>query len=335
MGGIILLSLLGLGLTSLILSDDDQDSADANDQITDDDQMTLGTEEDNFLYSEDARAYLEENGIVNDENADNAVFLEGPLNVDTGAGNDVVFGSASNDFIRVGAGEDYISSGNGNDALFGGLQNDELHGNAGEDTILGGFGRDLIIGGDDDDLIRGGHGDDELRGDDGAGSRFAGNDTIFGDEGDDILFGALGADMLHGGDGNDRIDGRDDGIADGLLGPTDNDESDEIYGDNGNDVLTLGQNDIAFGGNGSDTFQVGQWITADNQAEIRDFDSTDDKIEVVYDQDLEEEPIVTIETSRVTDDALILIDGVVVANVIGAKNLISVSDVLISQEEFG
>ena len=334
MGGIILFSLLGLGLTSLIFPDDDEDRADANNQITDDDQVTFGPE-DNFIFEENNRAFLEDNDLFTDENIDNAVSLDGALNVGAGAGDDQVYGSELNDTISVGAGDDFVSGWSGDDAISGGRQNDELHGNSGEDTIRGGYGRDLIIGGDDDDLLRGGHGDDELRGDAGAGSRYAGNDTIFGDEGNDLLFGALGADMLHGGDGNDSIDGRDDGIADGLLGPTDSDESDEIYGDDGNDVLTLGQNDIAFGGNGSDTFQLGQWITTDNQAEIRDFDPTDDKIEVVYDQDLEDEPIVTIETSRVTDDALILIDGVVVANVIGAKNLISASDVLISQEQFG
>ena len=232
MGGIILFSLLGLGLTSLIFPDDDEDREDANNQITDDDQVTFGPE-DNFIFEENNRAFLEDNDLFTDENIDNAVSLDGALNVGAGAGDDQVYGSELNDTISVGAGDDFVSGWSRDDAISGGRQNDE------------------------------------------------------------------------------------------------------IYGDDGNDVLTLGQNDIAFGGNGSDTFQLGQWITTDNQAEIRDFDPTDDKIEVVYDQDLEDEPIVTIETSRVTDDALILIDGVVVANVIGAKNLISASDVLISQEQFG
>ncbi|MEM8755670.1 MAG: Ig-like domain-containing protein, partial [Pseudomonadota bacterium] len=108
--------------------------------------------------------------------------------IDSGAGNDFVFGGAGNDTIR---------GDNGGDQLFGGAGQDRLFGRNEPDLIFGGADRDFLYGGNADDTIEGGEGDDQLRGEKGA---------------DDFLYDAapgadLGDDRLHDFDPgqNDRV----------------------------------------------------------------------------------------------------------------------------------
>ncbi|QDS90969.1 Bifunctional hemolysin/adenylate cyclase precursor [Rosistilla ulvae] len=150
-----------------------------------------------------------------------------------GDGNDVIDGGKGNDVIDGGKGNDNLSGGDGNDKIEGGDGNDHIDGGAGVDTINGGDGNDKIDGGDGNDRISGGAGDDVIEGG-------AGNDVIDGNEGNDTLTGGEGSDTLRGGKGNDVIDGSDDATRDTL------------NGDNGDDKIIAGKNDVANGGAGDD-----------------------------------------------------------------------------------
>ena len=94
--------------------------------------------------------------------------------INSGGGNDLVFGEAGNDVLNGEA---------GNDLLNGGADSDVLNGDGGADTLLGESGNDVISGGKGDDLLLGRDGNDALFGD-------GGHDTfVFASgEGTDIIF---------------------------------------------------------------------------------------------------------------------------------------------------
>ena len=140
----------------------------------------------------------------------------GPIQVDTGAGNDSVAGGAGNDTIAAGEGNDLVNAGGGNDSVIAGTGNDTVDGGAGDDIVAGGIGNDALTGG-------------------------IGNDTLSGDEGSDTLSGGDGADSLSGGAENDNLDG---GIG-----------NDTLSGGTGNDTLAAGAgNDLLAGDGGDDLF---------------------------------------------------------------------------------
>ncbi len=178
-----------------------------------------------------------------------------PIQVATGAGNDIVFTGAGNDVVDgglghdkivtrggddvviAGGGNDRVLAGGGNDTLFGGSGHDRLDGGAGNDILSGEEGRDLLIAGAGQDRLHGGVGHDRLYGGNG-------NDELFGDAGRDHIFGGSGSDYAHGGTGSDRLFGS--AGRDRLVGGTGNDF---INGGDGNDQL--------FGGSGLDTLLGG------------------------------------------------------------------------------
>lgn len=199
--------------------------------------------------------------------------------VDTGAGNDVIFGNANfNQTLKGGTGDDvyYVRAAtttiveNANEGIDiarasvdytlasnvenlyleqGGLTgtgnalNNSIVGSSGIDTMYGMDGNDTLRGNDGDDIAWGGNGFDTLRGDNG-------NDKLYGEAGDDSLNGGAGNDLLNGGTGNDL-----------LLGGT------------GNDVMT--------GGAGSDIFRFyAADVTTYSVDEITDFTSGQDKIDL-------------------------------------------------------
>ncbi len=68
------------------------------------------------------------------------------------AGNDsVVIPGSTPQYINTGAGDDQLFGGTGNDFLVGGVGLDRLEGGAGNDSFIGGAGADLIFGGTGDD----------------------------------------------------------------------------------------------------------------------------------------------------------------------------------------
>ena len=155
----------------------------------------------------------------------NTSFFSQQPNLDGGAGNDTIVGSAGGDILTGGAGNDSMTGNAGTDLLDGGDDNDTLTGNLGNDLFIGGNGEDRAkevanvnvtinattmtglgtdqIGGMEEIQLTGGT----------AGNRFdataatadllfdggAGNDTLLGGNGFDTLLGGAGSDSLHGG----------------------------------------------------------------------------------------------------------------------------------------
>jgi Ca2+-binding RTX toxin-like protein len=117
-------------------------------------------------------------------------------------------GSTFNALTLTGTnGNNVIDTGDGNDTIFGLFGDDTITAGDGSDTVNGGGGNDILLGGDGADVINGGDGDDFLDGDGPGSSRNtdvlnggAGNDTFnyshSGTGGDDI-------DINNGGDGID------------------------------------------------------------------------------------------------------------------------------------
>ena len=113
-------------------------------------------------------------------------------------------------------GNDYISGINssaikalaGNDGVFGGAENDVLLGGAGDDYLVGGGGSDILVG--------------------GSGSDGLDADWDYADTSNDLLSGGEGNDCLYSSIANDLL----------MEGP-----GDEIYGDDGNDVLLFNRGD--------------------------------------------------------------------------------------------
>jgi Ca2+-binding RTX toxin-like protein len=166
-----------------------------------------------------------------------------PVEIDGGAGNDTLTGSAAADKIRGGAGNDQINGLDGKNDLAGGAGNDVIWGGAGSDKIDGGAGKDVIVGFAGNDILRGGAGNDTLSGFDGndliiggSGNDVAmgggdndtliggaGDDSLMGETGDDMLLGAAGKDTLLGAEGNDTLWGGNHGkkkadVIDGGIG---------------------------------------------------------------------------------------------------------------------
>ncbi|MEM7765982.1 MAG: calcium-binding protein [Pseudomonadota bacterium] len=149
--------------------------------------------------------------------------ISGFENVQSGAGNDALIGSADANFLSAGAGNDYLDGLGGNDWLVGGAGADRMVGGEGEDTLiyLDATGRVVvrlwnqtadgsIATGDEIsgfEHIASGSGNDALIGSDVSNILFAGagNDYLDGLGGDDVLLGGVGADRLVGGDGTDTV----------------------------------------------------------------------------------------------------------------------------------
>ncbi|NUB43319.1 Hint domain-containing protein [Fertoebacter nigrum] len=203
---------------------------------------------------------------------------DGDDTVISGLGSDTVYGGNGNDLIETGRfasspdrgfpglyGDDADPE-DDRDVVYGGEGDDVVRSGDDGDTLYGGVGNDTLDGGDDDDLLWGGYGDDKLIGGEGA-------DTLYGEAGDDVLYGDgfpgvfdpvelpddidprpdNNTDLLFGGDGNDTIYGGDDddtlkgGYGDDLLyGGIDDDY---IRGAQGNDTIIGGEGaDHIFGG---------------------------------------------------------------------------------------
>ncbi|MCF2870611.1 cadherin-like domain-containing protein [Octadecabacter sp. G9-8] len=183
---------------------------------------------------------------------------------------DTVFGGAGNDTITTGDDADVIFGGTGRDVIDGGIDADEIDGGDGNDTIIGGEGSDTIFGGEGNDTIFAGlepgtdlfgipeQFDDDL----GDPEPDNGDDLVFGGAGNDTILGADDSDELYGDDGDDFIDGEIDD--DELFGGAGNDtllggEGDDILkGEEGDDILDGEEgDDVLFGGVGEDTLDGG------------------------------------------------------------------------------
>ena len=172
-----------------------------------------------------------------------------------GKGNDTIKGGSGSDTIHGEAGNDTIDGSFGADLIYGGIGNDTLHGGAESDHVLGDAGNDAIWGDEDNDFLGGGNGNDTIDGEEGDDSCSGGNgkDTIRGGDDNDSLFGDNGKDILWGGDDDDYMEGGNS--SDDCHGEAGDDElkggrgSDHLDGDGGSNLLDSdqGKDDLANG----------------------------------------------------------------------------------------
>ena len=170
-------------------------------------------------------------------------------------------GSGYDDVLIGDDNSNRLIGGDGNDELRGGVSGDILQGGRGEDTLRGGYGNDRLEGGEDDDFLQGG----------------IGNDRLEGGDGNDIMAGGSGSDTLDGGNGNDlasylfsvasvtadlmegTISG---GFANGdtlisIEGVQGSRYPDQLWGDEGANVLVGSGGDDELRGRGGDDILVG------------------------------------------------------------------------------
>jgi len=247
-------------------------------------------------------------------------------------GNDQLGGYAGADDLAGGAGTDWLYGAEGADTLAGEAEADDLHGGAGADDLTGGAGNDSLSGDAGRDLLAGGAGDD-------LGIGGEGDDSLLGQAGDDALQGGTGADYLVGGSGADTLDGNDgnDTIWGDILGPQvarggtiqagawttghDVPDVDFLNGGAGDDVLHTGVGSYASGGTGEDVFAVLDIGPGDAVAQIMDFNKDEDSLVLLYDASHHAAPEITISSDPGSPDAMVMLDGVPVAQVMGGAGL--------------
>jgi Ca2+-binding RTX toxin-like protein len=135
------------------------------------------------------------------------------------AGNDVINSGSGDDEVYGGQGNDTINASSGNDTVYGGKGNDHIKAGSGNDIVNGGSGKDYISAHTGDDIIDGGAGRDKI-------AMGAGADLITGgSESDTFVFRAADldgnvntiTDLTRDSSGRDRLDLRDLDLLDGGL----------------------------------------------------------------------------------------------------------------------
>ena len=124
----------------------------------------------------------------------------------TGAGNDIVYGSLYPDIIEGGADTDVLLGSAPKTTLTGKqktLDANLMSGNEGRDFIMGGFGNDIIHAGNIDEHLQ--LQERKEQGDWVNGAE--GNDALYGSAAQDIVQGGAGTDTIRGGAGNDLLVG--------------------------------------------------------------------------------------------------------------------------------
>jgi Ca2+-binding RTX toxin-like protein len=121
------------------------------------DRVTLdGTAKDDAVSVHQSGSAVTVNGLAAQLSIDHADANQNSLEIDTGAGNDVVDASAM-PASSIGL---VVNGGDGHDVLQGGAGNDVLRGGAGDDVLIGGAGNDVLDGGAGHSVLIGGAGDD-------------------------------------------------------------------------------------------------------------------------------------------------------------------------------
>lgn len=160
-----------------------------------------------------------------------------------------------------------------------------------------------------------------------------GGATLIGGPEDQVLIGGWGDDRLFAGGGNNTLEG---GAGDDLLvGAVERAQAGSqnfLNGGTGDDVLIGGGNDVLHGGPGADRFILGDWIGPGASVTIMDYTPGVDRIELAFDPALNPAPDVTTRTDpQDPAHALILLDGEIIARVIGAAGL-QPSDIVLVAE---
>jgi Ca2+-binding RTX toxin-like protein len=191
--------------------------------------------------------------IVGTGDDDEVVGTRGDDVIVAFGGWDRVEGRAGDDRICVGGGEDFVRGGAGADRILGSGGSDTVHGGPGPDRILTGAGAV--------EALFGGAGDDRMFG--GAGSF----DGLIGGAGDDLLDGGGGRDIAFFFDSPNGIwadleTGRAAGFGDDRLrsieGLGGSNQDDELFGDDGSNLIVAQEGDDVVDARGSGTLAGSQ-----------------------------------------------------------------------------
>ncbi len=133
--------------------------------------------------------------------------LAQPSIIDSGDGDDVVYGGLNADTITVGNGNDQIDAGDGDDAVYTGNGNNTVALGTGTNSLASGNGNDTVSAGDGVNTINVGAGTNSITVGDGnnAITTGAGNDTILTGNGANVIHDAGGTITITTGTGNDAI----------------------------------------------------------------------------------------------------------------------------------
>jgi len=273
-----LLAPLAIGFAAVEFFNDDDDDDNGDDDgkpnKIDGSEFIEGTSQDDIITGaggDDIINALAGDDVVNAGPNEDVIFGDEGNDILRGEENpDDIFGGPGADTLIGGGGADFLDGGEGNDILEGGPNADFLTGRSGDDILLGGRGFDILTGGRGDDVLEGGLQGDDLR----------------GKEGDDILNGGEGPDDLEGGKGIDIVNGGFTLSANGTP-LTDDGEPDVMTGGQDDDVIYVGERDVARGGPGGDTF-IYTDLPADpdrgNDGIVADFDfDQGDRLVIYYD----------------------------------------------------
>jgi Ca2+-binding RTX toxin-like protein len=201
-------------------------------------------------------------------------------------GSDTLNGTNAAEVIDGSDGRDWLTGNGGGDTLLGGAGDDTMVVDSATKKVDGGAGWDVVIAdasteaaglrfnvlGTNVEHVAGRNGNDTV---DARGVATAvtmsldgGHDTGFGGDGDDTLWGGAGNDTLSGGNGFDQMLGGDgddvmDGGAAGIYG-------DRLFGDAGNDTITVSANGWGIGGVGNDTIRggAGSWLNGEDGDDV-------------------------------------------------------------------
>lgn len=127
------------------------------------DDIDGGTGRDSVAFANAALSFLEIDLVRGEYSDDGFQSRSRIVNVErlaTGDSNDRVTGSVAEEFINTGAGDDSVFGGGGSDSIVGGGGNDFLSGGRGPDFLTGGRGADTLDGGAGIDAMTGGLGAD-------------------------------------------------------------------------------------------------------------------------------------------------------------------------------
>jgi Ca2+-binding RTX toxin-like protein len=233
-------AITGDGATNVLAGGAGDDTIDGRGAI---DDLDGGIGHDTVSYATEAAGVVVSLGAGSGGPAGAVDVLRSFEGAATGAGNDLVSGTAAAESFALGDGDDQLNAAEGNDVADGGGGNDLLRGGAGRDILNGGAGTDTVtydertsgepvtvslaagLGGgpgEDDQLsaienVSATPGPDTLTGDDGPNGLFGGGgrDAISGLGGNDALFGGDARDVIDGGPGADQLfgEGGDDSLA--------------------------------------------------------------------------------------------------------------------------
>lgn len=278
-----------------------------------DDEIEIFDENDDLLIEDDVLETLEEDlvtlveaGELTSDEAD-AIFAaaidrDGPLLVDTRAGNDVVLGGDEADTILTGDGSDAVSGG------------------AGDDMVTLGKGADLYgFGPETTDSVVPAPGYASIAEAEG------GNDTVDAGSGNDTIYDGYGSNLLEGRAGDDVIDATDQDML----------SFDTVRGGGGEDVLMVDEGDLLNTGSGADAVIVDLTAGAEDGfalVTINDFNPDEDTLEILYagsTAGVDVAEIVTVEPNADGSGSILSIDGVQVIEMRGVTDILA-SDVTLT-----